>query len=229
MSDNAKIKVNDDGTVTRLDGGSLGNTPDNGNSGNDNSNGNSWGCCGLIVVIVIIAVIIGIVVKSSGSKDSDIDTPMDTATTYVDMPFAGVDTTAIQQPPARHGKYAVISRVWERYNVSVGGTKGMEIHVTFDVSGMKNKRVYIYANFYYGDNRTALKDPYGKRLCLSYSDISPYEDTTFEDVVFFMPYDDLNFAPGFGSVSLSYDIVIKTKKGKVLSSKKNNGFELHEN
>lgn len=122
-----------------------------------------------------------------------------------------------------------ITRVWVEHNVYYNGAKGMKIHASYDVENMKNKYVYMYTYFYYGDNSTPLKNPYGNNLSMSTSGVAPYESTTFNDSWHFIPYTNLNMQPGYGSIDLSFDVSIKDGNGNQLDCDENNRFTLNEN
>lgn len=122
-----------------------------------------------------------------------------------------------------------ITRVWVEHNVYYNGAKGMKIHASYDVENMKDKYVYMYTYFYYGDNSTPLKNPYGNNLSMSSSGIAPYENTTFNDTWHFIPYTNLNMQPGYGSIDLSFDVSIKDGSGNQLDRDENNQFTLSEN
>lgn len=122
-----------------------------------------------------------------------------------------------------------ITRVWVDHNVYYNGAKGMKIHASYDVVNMKDKNVYMYTYFYYGDNSTPLKNPYGNHLSMSSSGLAPYESTTFNDTWHFIPYTNLNMQPGYGSIDLSFDVVIKDGNGTQLDRDENNRFTLNEN
>lgn len=121
-----------------------------------------------------------------------------------------------------------ITRVWVEHNVYYNGCKGMKIHASYNVENMKNKYVYMYTYFYYGDNSTPLKNPYGSNLSMSSSVIALYENTTFNDTWHFIPYTSLNMQPGYGSIDLSFDVSIKDGNGNQLDRDENNQFTLNE-
>lgn len=122
-----------------------------------------------------------------------------------------------------------ITRVWVDHNVYNNGVKGMKIHASYDVENMKDKYVYMYTYFYYGDNSTPLKNPYGNHLSMNSSGVAPYESTTFNDTWHFIPYTNLNMQPGYGSIDLSFDVVINDGNGNQLDRNENNQFTLSEN
>lgn len=122
-----------------------------------------------------------------------------------------------------------ITRVWVEHNVFYNGAKGMKIHVSYDVVNMKDKYVYLYTYYYYSDNSTPLMNSYGSNLSISSSGVAPYESTTFNDSWHFMPYTNLNMRPGYGSIDLSFDVVIKDGNGNQLDRNENNRFTLTEN
>ena len=64
---------------------------------------------------------------------------------------------------------------------------------------------------------------------MSSSGVAPYESTTFNDTWHFIPYTNLNMQPGYGSIDLSFDVVIKDGNGNQLDRDENNRFTLNEN
>lgn len=314
MAANGGYRVNDDGSVTRIDSGGSNNRgnnrPDNNSGGDPDNSGCIWG--------IIIAVIIGIIIaiansgssdSSNGSSDSsnnDYDTVESvevvdevpvvkdeyTPTTtylrvsdddiyisadegsrditvytdgnwYVDVDVASwghlskysdyvtlrVDSNSSSSSRTdyfilKSGNHTKrinitqsgntrpsgnITRVWINHNVYHNGAKGMKIHARYDVVNMKDKYVYMYTFFYYGDNSTPLKNPYGNHLSMSSSNIAPYKSTTFNDTWHFIPYTNMNIQPGYGSIDLSFDVIIKDSSGNQLDSDENNRFTLTEN
>ena len=309
MAANGGYRVNEDGSVTRIDGGGSNgcgsNKPNNSSGGSSDNSGCIWG--------VIIAVVIGIIIamSNSGSSDSSVsddDTveavevveveevpvveevyiPSATylrvsdddiyisaaggsrdITVYtdgdwsVDVNVANwghlskySDSVTLRIDPnsssssrtdyfvLKSGDYTKrvnitqygnnkpsgnITRVWVDHNVYYNGAKGMKIHASYDIENMKDKYVYMYTYFYYGDNSIPLKNPYGNHLSMSSSGVAPYESTTFNDTWHFIPYTNLNMQPGYGSIDLSFDVVIKDGNGNQLDRNDNNQFTLSEN
>lgn len=116
---------------------------------------------------------------------------------------------------------ADIENIWIDHSVYQNGVKGMKIHVEFTVDNMNGKTIYAYAFFYWGDNITPLHDPYGNNLSF-YGDGTPnYDSARFDDFIIFVPYVGLNMQPGQGSVSLSFDISIRTSSGTELDRENN--------
>lgn len=122
-----------------------------------------------------------------------------------------------------------ITRVWVEHNVYNNGVKGMKIHASYEVENMKGETVYMYTYYYYGDNRTPLKNSSGNNLSISSSGVAPYDNTTFNDSWHFMSYSSLNMQPGYGSIDLSFDVAIKDENGEQLDRNENNRFTLNEN
>lgn len=309
MAANGGYRVNEDGSVTRIDGGesngSGSNKPNNSSGGSSDKSGCIW--------VVIIAVVIGIIIaiSNSGSSDSSVSdydtveavevveveevpvveevyTPSTTylrvsdddiyisadggsrditiytdGDWYVDVNVASwghlskySDSVTLRIDPnsssssrtdyfvLKSGDYTKrvnitqygnnkpsgnITRVWVDHNVYYNGAKGMKIHASYDIENMKDNYVYMYTYFYYGDNSTPLKNPYGNHLSMNSSGVAPYESTTFNDTWHFIPYTNLNMQPGYGSIDLSFDVVIKDGNGNQLDRNDNNQFTLSEN
>lgn len=309
MAANGGYRVNEDGSVTRIDGGGSNNSGNNRPNNNSGGSSDNSGCIWGIIIAVVIGVIVAI--ANSGSSDSSNDnhdteevvevveveevpateevyTPSTTylrvsdddiyisadggsrditvytdGNWYVDVDVASwghlskySDSVTLRVDPnassssrtdyfiLKSGDYTKrinitqsgntapsgdITRVWVEHNVYYNGAKGMKIHASYDVVNMKDKNVYMYTFFYYGDNSTPLKNPYGNHLSMSSSGVAPYESTTFNDAWHFIPYTNLNMQPGYGSIDLSFDVVIKDGSGNQLDRDENNRFTLSEN
>ncbi len=88
---------------------------------------------------------------------------------------------------------ASIDNVWVDFDVVNNGNKGMRIHVKFDVSGLKNRKIYVSASF--SDEKknriTCYSDGYKttSNTMVSYCYSTPtYENSTYSDFQLFMPY-----------------------------------------
>lgn len=116
---------------------------------------------------------------------------------------------------------ADIERIWMDHGVYQNGQQGMKIHVKFTVDNMNGKTIYAYAYFYWGDNTTPLHDQYGNNLSFYGYGTPSYDSARFDDFTIFVPYAGLNMQPGQGSVSLSFDISIRTTSGAELDRDNN--------
>ncbi len=308
MAANGGYRVNEDGSVTRIDGGGSNGSGNNKPKSNSGGSFDNSGCIWGVIIAVVICVIIAI--ANSGSSDSSVSdydtveavevveveevpvaeevyTPSTTylrvsdddiyisadggsreitvytdGDWYVEVDVASwghlskySDSVTLRIDPnsssssrtdyfvLKSGDYTKrinitqygnnkpsgnITRVWVDHNVYYNGAKGMKIHASYDVENMKDKYVYMYTYFYYGDNITPLRNPYGNNLSMSSSGVAPYESTTFNDTWHFIPYTNLNMQPGYGSIDLSFDVSIKDTNGNQLDRDENNRFTLTE-
>lgn len=121
---------------------------------------------------------------------------------------------------------ANIESIWVDHNVYQNNYKGMKIHVKFTVENMNGNAIYAYAYFYWGNNTTPLHDPNGNNLSFYNYGTPSYDNARFDDFVIFVPYAGLNMQPGQGSVSLSFDISIRTSSGSELDRNDNTQFTL---
>lgn len=121
---------------------------------------------------------------------------------------------------------ANIESIWVDHNVYQNNYKGMKIHVKFTVENMNGNTIYAYAYFYWGNNTTPLHDPNGNNLSFYNYGTPSYDNARFDDFVIFVPYAGLNMQPGQGSVSLSFDISIRTSSGSELDRNDNTQFTL---
>ena len=123
-----------------------------------------------------------------------------------------VDLVQSVNPDARTGN---ISNSWIVCNAERGYgyamTRGLEIHVTFDVGNLYNRNCQIAAYFEFSDG-TVLKDFNNSyratdgQVAVSSSFIPQYENTHFGDFVLYIPYTELHLA--FGQHSLRYRLII---------------------
>lgn len=121
---------------------------------------------------------------------------------------------------------ANIENIWVDHNVYQNNYKGMKIHVKFTVENMNGKTIYAYAFFYWGNNTTPLHDQNGNNLSFYNYGTPSYDNARYDDLVIFVPYAGLNMQPGQGSVSLSFDISIRTSSGSELDRNDNTQFTL---
>lgn len=116
---------------------------------------------------------------------------------------------------------AEIESIWMDHNITQNGVRGMKIHVKFTIDNMKDKTIYTYAYFYWGDNVTPLHDQYNNDLSFRGYGTPSYDNARFDDFGIFVPYSGLNMKPGLGTVELSFDISVKTSSGTELARKNN--------
>ena len=141
---------------------------------------------------------------------------------YMKVKAAGKEIRIDITQDASSGPSAKIVSVSQEHNVSNGFSRGMNIKLKFETSGMLNKRVTATAWFYYADNTTKLNNGFGGQVNVSKSDTAPYEDTTFT-MTLFLPYTNLRMM-GSGSTTLTFDVVITDSSGKTLARDENNSF-----
>ena len=126
---------------------------------------------------------------------------------------------------------ADIERIWVDHNIvrgyGYGATKGMVIHVEFDVENLKNQTVTVQALFYYGDNTTPLNNGYGGQVSVSDTGNVNHDSGTFEDFKLYLPYPSLRMM-GHGSGVFSFDVLIKDRRGNTLDRKNNIQFTYYQ-
>lgn len=126
---------------------------------------------------------------------------------------------------------ADIEKIWVDHNImrgyGYGMTKGMVIHVEFDVKNLKNQTVTVLALFYYGDNTTPLNNGYGGQVSVSDTGNVVHLSGTFDDFKLFLPYPSLRMF-GHGTEVLSFDILIKDSRGNTLDRKNNIQFTYYQ-
>lgn len=118
-------------------------------------------------------------------------------------------------------KSATINKVWLEHDVSQGNVSGMNIHLNFDVSGMKGRKGIIGVYFYDGE-KECLKDRNGKYQ--SSGDVATgdsyrpsYDNSTYKDFTIFMPTRELDL-PVTPPTECYVEIVIGDDNSHVLAS-----------
>jgi hypothetical protein len=116
--------------------------------------------------------------------------------------------------------YATFQRLWIDYNVTQGGQKGMRIHTAFKAYNMKGIPSYLALYFQERDG-TPLRDRNGKfnsaddTVAAYYELLPAYNPAVYEDLAIFMPYDELDLAPG--SYELRIDASVIYKQGGLIT------------
>lgn len=94
---------------------------------------------------------------------------------------------------------ATIEKIWVDHNVTVNNLKGMRIHVKLNVYHKKDEKVKVLAYFSFKSG-TPLKDfndsysTTSGNVSVSKSITPSYDSSTFNDVSFFMPYNELHMS-----------------------------------
>lgn len=92
---------------------------------------------------------------------------------------------------------AEIDDVWVDHNVYEDGYKGMRVHVKFDISGAKDHSCQV-ALYFYDENENALTDyddtydTVGGKVATHVTVTPKYDNTTYNDIAIFMPYNQLH-------------------------------------
>ncbi len=140
---------------------------------------------------------------------------------------AGNETRRINISQAGAAKSVEILSVWDSEDVYRDGEKGIDLHCKFKACNMKGEYLKVYFYFYKSDNSTPLLTPSGDRVYTFKIDDAPYQETTFNDLCKFMPYRGLYLTPNGGSVTLTYDVVIRDDDDNILARDENHRFELY--
>lgn len=120
--------------------------------------------------------------------------------------------TPTPTPKSNSDIKVTFDRVWVDYNVTEKNRKGMRIHVKFSVKNLKDVKSYVAVYFQKKDG-TNLKtsDPDFRsengNLALFYSIKPAYEETDYNDVQLFMPYDELNLSKGRHDLKMDVDLI----------------------
>lgn len=107
---------------------------------------------------------------------------------------------------------AVIKKIWVDHNVVNDYTeKGMNIHVSFDVYGMKKKKGLVVAFFYHSDN-APIKDT-NNQYCTDDGQVATcnefkpgYKDASYDDFLLFIPYSELHLTES-GNIYFKVSII----------------------
>jgi hypothetical protein len=105
------------------------------------------------------------------------------------------------------------------HNLWINGTKGMVIHVGFDVHGLAGQsgRVAAYFNYWQG---VPLRDFNGiykaedGHVSVGEDFNADFDATNYKDIQLFMPYDELHMVPG-GSAALMCKVIVWDKSHNV--------------
>jgi hypothetical protein len=94
-----------------------------------------------------------------------------------------------------------IQKIWVDYNTRNKEILGMRIHLTFDVSNLKDSKCSATAYFYYASG-DPLKD-LNRKFRTTNGNVAvhddfkpPYVNAVYKDFQLFMPYDELHMATG---------------------------------
>jgi len=109
---------------------------------------------------------------------------------------------------------ATFKKMWVDYDVTEEGQKGMRIHVSFGVTGMKGVDAYLAIYFQkkngtklYTSNK-AYRSKDGQTAV--YWDFKPgYDPAEYEDVDVFIPYSEFNLSRGKYDLQMDADIIYK--------------------
>lgn len=129
--------------------------------------------------------------------------------TFYDFDYTNPKTVS-KNPSATFGK------MWVDYNVTQSGRKGMRVHLKCNVFDMIGQTGYFVFYFQHKDgtpiktsNRAFKSNERPGDLAL-YFEISPgYQNTVYEDISVFMPYDELNLTRGSYDLRMDVDLIEK--------------------
>lgn len=109
---------------------------------------------------------------------------------------------------------ATCEKLWVDYDVVENGVKGMRIHVRFRVFNLKNIDTYLafYFEMKNGDklltNNKAYRSQSGQVAI--YKSLKPgYDESVYDDMQVFMPYDEFNLGKGKFDLKLDADVIYK--------------------
>jgi len=105
---------------------------------------------------------------------------------------------------------AVFKSSWVDYNVTEGGIKGMRVHVSFEVTGLKGVDAKLVARVQTDDggflpSNSSYSNGEGQ-LETSFSMKPGYPTTVYEDADMFLPYSEINLRKGVWNLKLDIDL-----------------------
>lgn len=137
-------------------------------------------------------------------------TPTSTPTPKTPTPTPATPTPT---PTPNSDAKASFDRVWVDYNVTEEGRKGMRIHVKFSVKNLKDELadVAVYFQKRDGTKLSSSDTNFSRNGNVAvFSPLKPaYDDTVYNDVQLFMPYDELNLSRGRHDLKMDVDLVYK--------------------
>ena len=111
---------------------------------------------------------------------------------------------------------ATFDSIWIDYNIKEDDVLGMKIHLKFTAYGMKNMDAYVAVYYTYNDEMAGvLKDKNSKFNSTSgdvalYQIIKPgFDPATYDDLVLFMPYSELDQEPGVYDLTMDVKLIYK--------------------
>lgn len=124
---------------------------------------------------------------------------------------------------------AVLDSAWVDYDVRQDGELGMRLHFKFSTYNLKDRAALVAVYFFYNDAKsTNLKDRNGNFASASgnvaaYYDIKPnYDEAIYDDVQIFMPYSELELAPGKYELGMESKLIYS--EGGLISNFTYKGF-----
>lgn len=107
---------------------------------------------------------------------------------------------------------AKFDRMWVDYNVTEKGRRGMRIHTKFWVYNLKNQSLYLAIYFQKKDGAKLFTNNRNFRSkdgqVAVFRSLRPaYDETIYEDLTLFIPYDELNLGSGFYELQMDADVI----------------------
>ena len=114
---------------------------------------------------------------------------------------------------------AEIEKVWQEFDVYQNGKKGIKIHVKFSVNDMKGQKGLCFVKFYYQNGADLYQYFNGTRMLMAnFEYFTPsYDNAIYNDIVVFIPYDNLGSTLPRGRTDLKFHVMISQDEGKGLA------------
>ena len=126
------------------------------------------------------------------------------------------------QQPSTGEATAVIRNTQSEHNVYLGGVKGMNIYVDFDIDNHQERGGKLLVHFFDDDTGDSLRDGNGRYAdqndnVVVYADFTPqYDSSRYTNVDLFMPYDE--FELGAGEHQLHFIVFVLDAGNDALTS-----------
>lgn len=130
--------------------------------------------------------------------------------TFHDFEFT--KPAAVVAPAKTGSASATFQKFWVDHDVTEGGKRGMRLHTTFKLFGMKGISAYLQIKFLKSDN-TPLMDrnnefEHKDGSVAAFGILEPgYDSTIFENYEVFMPYAELDLASGKHNLKMDVDVI----------------------
>jgi len=146
----------------------------------------------------------------------------------IDFTFRQPGTNLAPSDPVNPVLDAKLDKVWVDYDVTDNGKSGMQIHIKFGTTNMKDVSAYIAAYFSKTDGTKILNDnksfsSNSGQLAI-YRSIKPqYADAVFDDLQLFLPYSEIKLPAGKHNLKFALSLIYED--GTLIKTLKDHYFD----